>query len=94
MPTFEQLTVSSTAVGLATTTTTSANDGQQNRFVCRLEQGQIRYRVDGGNPTTSLGTLLEVGDVLELTSNVQGRRFKAIRTTTTDGILNVNGLEQ
>jgi hypothetical protein len=31
---------------------------------CRLETAEIRYQVDGTAPTTTVGTLLEVGDVL------------------------------
>ena len=87
--TYEQITVGSTAVGIAVTTSNPTGAPQQNRCVARLETAQIRYRTDGIAPTTTVGTLLEVGDVLTIASNADARRIRFIRTGGVSGVLDV-----
>lgn len=85
---FEQITVAGTAIGFTTATISQGNGhAQANKAVCRLETAQIRFRVDGTAPTSSVGTLLEVGDILTLTDPVEMQQFKAIRTGSTSGLL-------
>jgi hypothetical protein len=81
--TFEQITVADTAIGV----TAAIYSGLEAcRF--RLETAQIRWRIDTA-PTASVGTLLEVGDVLELSRIEDVQRVRFIRTGTTSGLLNV-----
>lgn len=86
---YEQVTVATTAIGFTVNyiVKTSGHNAAAKAF-CRLEQAQIRYRVDGVAPTTTVGTILDVGDVLELTDSDAIIQFVAIRTGGTSGILN------
>lgn len=47
-----------------------------------VEGDSIRYRVDGGNPTTTVGFLVNNGDIVELEGFNDIKFFKAIRVTT------------
>ena len=58
---FEALSVAGTAVGL-----TAATVGVANHAHIRVEVAAVRFRADGTVPTATVGTPLEVGDVLEL----------------------------
>lgn len=82
--TYEQLTVSSTAVPITAATTT----GMAGCLV-RVQDAQVRFRFDGTVPTASVGTPLEVGDVFTFTNIAQARAARFIRTAT-DAKLNVN----
>lgn len=87
--TFEQLTVAGTAVGI--TAAILSPSGQQQIAKCRLrlETAQIRYRWDGTNPTASVGTILEVGDVLQIDGFDVASSIRFIRTGATSGVLDV-----
>jgi len=56
---FEALSVSSTAVGFTAATADRAMSAHVS-----VEGGQVRYRIDGTDPTASVGTLLGDGDEL------------------------------
>lgn len=79
---YESITVADSAIG-----GTSATYDDATHAEITLEEGQIRFRVDGTNPTASEGHLVEVGDVVVLNSASQIAEFMAIRTGTTSGIL-------
>jgi hypothetical protein len=83
---FEQITVAGTAIGF-TAATVNGSDAQATVAMCRLRTAEISYRFDGGTPTSSVGTLLEVGDTLTLTGHDVLLKFLAIRTTGTSGQL-------
>jgi hypothetical protein len=87
---FEALTVSTTAVGF--TVANIRPPGRSDAIVqlasCRLETAQIRFTVDGTTPTSTVGTLLEVGDIVEVRSADLVLAWRGIRTTATDGKLN------
>ncbi|HYE88052.1 MAG TPA: hypothetical protein VEA16_16935 [Vicinamibacterales bacterium] len=87
--TFEQITVAATAIGITSTITNPSGLPQQNRCVARLETAQIRYRTDSVAPTSTVGMVLEVGDVLTITTNEDARRIRFIRTGSTSGVLSV-----
>jgi hypothetical protein len=56
----------------------------------RLETAQIRFTLDGSTaPTTTVGRLLEVGEILELESVEEMQAFAAIRTGATSGVLDI-----
>jgi len=84
----ETITVGSTPVGLTTML--------QNYATCQLrafitcEGGAIRFWMDGSNPTSTKGHLLEPGQNLTLEGYNRLIQFKAIRAGTSDGILQVS----
>lgn len=85
---YEQITVAATAIGFtAAKINTGAGHPQATRAYCRLETAEIRFRTDGGTPTTTVGTLLEPGDTLEVNDAIQLPQFLAIRTGGTSGSL-------
>jgi len=86
--TLEQIAVAGTAIGF---TAANINEGnghaQANIGVCRVRTAQVSVRWDGGTPTSSVGMLLEVGDLITIKSHEELVRFRAIRTTSTSGQL-------
>lgn len=86
---FEQITVDNTAGGVAMTTTkiTPVGQPQAQYASCRLETAEIRYTLDGTAPTTTVGTLLEIGDTLPIAGHDRLFKFRAIRTGATSGVL-------
>jgi len=81
--TFEQITVANTAIGV-----TAAIRAGMAGCGFRLETAQVRWRIDVA-PTASVGTLLEVGDVLTVDRGEDLQRITFIRTGATSGLLNV-----
>lgn len=80
----QALTVDNTVGGVSLTIPTGAT-------ACwmRLETAQIRYTVDTTAPTTTVGWLLEIGEILELQTRVEMSNFRAIRTGGSSGTLEV-----
>jgi hypothetical protein len=90
---FEQVTVANTSIGFTATKVEPNGTGgapQATMATCRLETAEIRYQVDGTAPTTTVGTLLEVGDVLTLNGHDSIMRFRGIRTGASSGVLSCN----
>lgn len=85
---FEQIVVSTAAIGVTASMLTSGNH-EVSHAVITVEDGSIRYRIDGGNPTGSVGHLANAGDQIELESYEEVLNFKAIRDAGSDGTLNV-----
>jgi hypothetical protein len=84
---YESVTVSSSAVGLTAATYRQA--GYAVQAFLTLEGAEIRWRIDGSNPTTTEGHLLEPGQNLTLDSPDAVKNFRAIRTGATNGTLKV-----
>lgn len=82
--TYQQITVADTAIGISASTLSG-----MAQCSLRLEQAQIRWRHDGTVPTTSIGTLLEIGDVLSFADVRDAAAWRGIRTGGTSGIINV-----
>jgi hypothetical protein len=53
------------------------------------ENGDIRFRIDGGAPSASSGHYLTSGDTLVLTGTQALQQFRAIRSGDADAILQV-----
>jgi len=51
------------------------------------ENGDIRFRIDGGEPSASSGHYLTSGDALVLTGTQAIQQFRAIRSGETDAVL-------
>jgi len=73
---FQQVTVGGTAVGLV------SNNGVTCGFraLITCETNQVRFRYDGGAPTSSAGHLLNVGDILVIEGRYNVANFQAIAT--------------
>ena len=82
---YEDLTVGASSVGF-----TAATYGNANYAVVLVENGPIRYRLDAGAPTASVGDTLEVGARVFLESAEEVSRFRAIRRDGTSATLRVN----
>ena len=83
---FETVTIDNTAGGVALT---AAKYVTCIKALISVETAQIRFTVDGTAPTTTVGHILNSGDVLSLTSNEDIAAFKAIRTGTSSGTIQV-----
>lgn len=80
----QRLTVDDTAGGVTITAPARARVAH-----CRLETAQIRFTLDGTAPTSTTGQILEVGETLELEGRDEITGFKAIRTGSTSGVLDI-----
>ena len=74
---YEALTIDNTAGGIVLT---AAKYGTCTKAFITCEAAQVRFTLDGTAPTTSVGHLLDDGDILTLDSNEDIAAFKAIRT--------------
>jgi len=87
---YESITVGNTAVGFTAGKIAPSGNVNPVKAFCRLETAQVRFRMDGTDPTSSEGILLEVGETLEITGEKNLRNFRAIRTGSTSGVLKVH----
>lgn len=80
---YEQLTVSTTAVALASI------PAGASRAIVMVEAQPMRYREDAVNPTASVGVLCVAATRFELESRKAIEGFRAIRSGGTDSVLSV-----
>lgn len=87
--TFENVTIDNTSAGIGFTASTITPPGAPIMTVCKgkLETAQIRYRYDGTAPTTSVGALVDIGDVVTITGYAYLQAFRAIRTGGSSGTI-------
>ena len=83
-PTFETITVSTAAIGI-----TSAIRLGQTHTLLTSESADYRYRVDGSDPTASVGHLVLAGVPLTLEGSRELVNFRAIRDAAVDITLSV-----
>ena len=88
--TFETVTFDNTSGGVGFTATTIRPSGGPIMQSCsgKLEAGQIRYRYDAGAPTTTVGALADIGDVITIHGLGYLGAFMGIRTGGTSGVVN------
>lgn len=78
---FEQITVGATAVGFTSSViNASGNHVAATVATCRVRTAEISYTINGTTPTSTVGTLAGVGDVISLSGNDALNNFRAIRT--------------
>ncbi|MFA5143991.1 MAG: hypothetical protein WC522_07510 [Candidatus Omnitrophota bacterium] len=87
---FEEVTVDDTVKVLTASIYAPAQGRQASRAMITVEGGNIRYRVDGGNPTSASGHLATEGDIFALESIYEIKNFKATRVSTASGKLVVS----
>ena len=83
---FEQITIDATVGGKALT---AATYGNAPKAIITIETAQIRFRVDGGAPTATIGHIADIGDQIELNSVEDIANFKAIRTGSVSAVISV-----
>ena len=83
---FEQLTIDNTVGGKSLT---ENKYGWSTKSYITVEMAQIRFRVDGGTPTASVGHVADISDTITLDSREDIVNFKAIRTGTVSAVINV-----
>lgn len=83
---FETLTVSSTSLGISSSVINT--DPARTFCLFTLATDQVRWRVDGVAPTSSVGHIMDPGGELRLYKNEDIRKFRAIRVTN-DAALSV-----
>ncbi len=81
---FETITVQLVAIGI-----TEATRDDSNHALITSETDNFRYRVDGNDPTATVGHLVLAGGVVTLEGRGELQNFKAIRDTgaTSDVVL-------
>jgi len=85
---YESLTIADSAKAItASTLSLVLAHGQCSG---RLETAQIRFRVDGTDPTSAEGILLNVGEFITIRGLSNLLAFRAIRTNTTSGVLKIH----
>lgn len=86
----EVLTVADSAKAMTAATYNPANTDQSRiRAFVTAEAGFMRYRYDGGDPTTTSGHLIGIGDALIIEGVLNIEKFRAIRVGDKSGTLRV-----
>lgn len=90
---YEELTAGASVVGLSDGKINPVS-GPYARMSARAalvssENGDLRFRIDGGQPSVSSGHYLTSGDTLVLTGTQAIQQFRAIRSADTDAVLRV-----
>ena len=88
LATFETVTFAASSIGFTAATLRPA--GQPNVGTCsgKLETASIRIRYDGTAPTASVGSLVDVGDIITIRGLPHLGAFRGIRTGGSSGIVN------
>jgi len=90
---YESITVADTAIGFTASKITPSSGEVANKDAelafCRLETANVRYRMDGTDPTSSEGVLLKADETVIIVGTSNVKRFRAIRTGSTSGVLKV-----
>jgi hypothetical protein len=83
----EALTIDNTAGGVALASATTDPAGQRQAVYCRgkLETAQIRYLVNGDAPSTTVGELVNIGDIIEVFGHEHIAAARFIRTGAVSG---------
>lgn len=87
--TYESITFGATSVGFNQSTIAPSGKPQANVCSGVLEStgGEIRFKYDGGVPTSSEGQPLEPTQIITLSGPLNLQQFRGIRTTSTSGVI-------
>ena len=84
----ESITVAGTAIGLTEAKIALADSlyGRPvKRIIATVETAQIRVTFDGTTPTSTVGHIANVADVLEI-DGADARKFRAIRVSSSGAL--------
>ena len=85
---FERVTVTDSAIGLTELTYNAGGSSHKRAFIT-VDVGQLRYRYDGSDPTSSVGHIASFGDSIIIEGAVNIKNFKAIRAGDQSATLSV-----
>jgi hypothetical protein len=86
---FEEITVSTAAIGFTAATFKPSGQTPAAYAYVTVETNGIRWRTDGSDPTSSVGHALAAGGTLELAGKTELTNFRAIRSGGADAALKV-----
>ena len=75
---YEAITVAGVAIGFTASKLAVAGKAKAIRTWITVEGADIRYRLDGGNPTTTVGHQVLADGVIEIEGQTNLERFLAI----------------
>jgi hypothetical protein len=81
---FENLTVSTTALGFTATVYAPAGVFPARMAIVTVETNPIRFRADGLAPSSSVGHLISATQQLEVCGNAAIQAFRMIRQASSD----------
>jgi len=84
----ESLTVTNAVKTLTSAKLNVSGYEKAVRVYITVEGDSIRYRLDGGDPSSTVGHLAYTGEAIEIEGKTNLERFKTIRVTT-DATLHV-----
>lgn len=87
---FEALAVAGTSVPLTATTYDPGTGTPALMAHVQCETAQVRYRIDGTDPTATVGTILDPGDELIVWGTMDIQTIEFIRTGGVSATLNVH----
>lgn len=82
----EAITIDGNVKTLTESKYKSTSNGNAKRAIITVETAQIRYRVTGSEPSTSVGHLLNADDVIILVGIAAIANFKATKVSDTGTI--------
>lgn len=87
---YESITITATVQSLTEAAFTDGVTGElADRAIITVEDAQIRYRIDGTDPTSSQGHLINPFSVIVLHTTRTIRDFRAIRATSTNATIRI-----
>lgn len=89
---YESITVAASAIGFTASELAPDSVTPPRQAFVTVETASCRFRMDGTDPTSSEGHLLQVGDSFNVTGTQNLYNFKAIRDTSTSAVLRVTYL--
>src|SRR5437667_6204796 len=87
---FEQVSVTNVSVAFTAATHAPATGGPAILATVNVEGAQVRYRLDGTNPSATVGALLNDGDELIVWGTMDIDSAQFIRTGGVSATLNVH----
>ena len=86
---YESITVSTSAVGPTEATYAPADESPATAVIISVETNGIRFRYDGGEPTSSIGHALASGATYELPGAVNVSQLRMIRSGGADATVHL-----
>lgn len=78
---YESITVAGTAIGLTSSKLAPSSSGLPTRVYISVETASVRFRMDGTDPTSTEGHILNAGDSRTISGFINLKRLKFIRTS-------------
>ena len=85
---FETITVADSVNQLDSGLIEDTN-GNAKRVVITIQNGQMRYRYDGSDPTSGVGHLVNPFDVIEMQTTGNIKALRLIRAGSTSAVISV-----